>query len=134
MAHVAKTYTSRQQRGLTPLRSVSKKIKRWNRQNKDLFKSMVASSIYKRENLKDRKLVKKWQIESVMTAIAMDMYKTYCGKISWGRIVQALKTGFSITDKPSSDKKDNLDYSFIGTIKIRTSEIEKYSKFLTSIK
>ncbi len=131
MAHVSKTYTSRTQRGLKPLTSVSKKIKKANRREKDMFKSISASSEYKRENLKDRKLVKKWRIEEIMTNIAEGIYRQYQGKINWAKIVQSLKTDHPIDDKiPEKNRDLVLSYKGNRQIKIRTSEIEKYSKYL----
>ena len=131
MAHVTKQYTSRKQRGLTPLVSVSKRIKKMNKQDKDLFKSMFASCEYKRENQKDRKLVKKWQIEKAMMAIAYNMFKSYQGKVEWSKIVQSIKTEQPLSEKtPSNTKNVAIDYSKIGNLRIRTSEIEKYSKYL----
>ena len=131
MAHVTKSYTSRKQRGLTPLVSVSKRVKKMNKQNKDLFKSMFASAEYKRENQKDRKLVKKWQIERILTNLAASTYKTYGGKVEWSKIVQSIKTDRALTITSSSnDKNHQIDYSKIGEVKIKTNEIEKYAKYL----
>ena len=130
-AHVSKEYTSRTQRGLKALSSVSKKTKKAARRNKDLFKSIAASSEYKRENLKDHKLVKKWLIEKAMTSLAYNMFKTYHGEIEWSKIVQSIKTDRPLSEPtPSNNKNINIDYSRAGEIRIRTSEIEKYSKYL----
>lgn len=130
-AHVSKTYTSRTQRGLKPFSSVSKEIKKANRKDKDLFKSIAASSLYKRENLKDRKLVKKWLIEKAMTNLAYSIFKTYRGKIQWSKIVQSIKTDKPLSEAtPANEKNAVIDYSKAGEIRIRISEVEKYSKYL----
>lgn len=130
-AHVSKTYTSRTQRGLKPFSSVSKEIKKANRKDKDLFKSIAASSLYKRENLKDHKLVKKWLIEKAMTNLAYNTFKTYHGKIQWSKIVQSIKTDKPLSEAtPANEKNVVIDYSKVGEVRIRTSEVEKYSKYL----
>lgn len=131
-AHTSKTYTSRTQRGLKALSSVSKKIKKAARKEKDLFKSLSASSQYKRENLKDRKLVKKWKIEEIMTNIAESIYKQYQGKIEWSKIVQSLKTDHPLNDKlPEKNKDVSISYKDIRYVRINTKDIEKYSRYLT---
>ena len=66
-----------------------------------------------------------------MTNIAEGIYRQYQGKIDWAKIVQSLKTDHPIDDKiPEKNRDLVLSYKGNRQIKIRTNEIEKYSKYL----
>lgn len=70
-----------------------------------------------------------------MTKLACDIFKTYCGKIQWSKIVQSIKTDKLLVEPiPTNEKNTVIDYSKIGEIRIHKADIEKYTKYLTDNK